>query len=74
MNLITTVLIILFLSYIIIYRYGSYNEKFVANLSIVDPFSLYLHNDISNKEDWWHKTHSNKFYYYRDMVPIYYKE
>ena len=55
------------------YLNKQYKENFV-NLSIVDPYSLYLHADISDKEDWWHHTHTKNMYYYHNMVPIHYKE
>ena len=55
-------------------RVRSQEEIPGSYLSIVDPYSLYLFKDISEKEAWWNKTHARKFYYYRDYVPPYYKE
>jgi len=49
-------------------------ETFVSNMTIVDPYSLYLHKDIMEKADWWNQTHRRKFFYYHDMVPQHYKE
>lgn len=49
-------------------------ENFASNLTIVDPYSLYLHQNIMEKADWWDQTHSRKLYYYHDMVPQHYKE
>ena len=69
-------LIIILLAVTILYY--SHIENFDPNpgsyLSIVDPFSLYLFQDISAKEDWWNVTHQRKLYYYRDYVPQYYKD
>lgn len=75
MSLIVLILIfsIIALMYLKIYL-DPYKENFVTNLSIVDPYSLYLHDDISNREDWWHRTHTKNMYYYHNMVPIHYKE
>lgn len=70
----TIFIIAVFLLFFIMYIYWPYQESFATDLSIVDPFSLYLHKDISEKEDWWHKTHTRKFYYYHDMVPFHYRE
>lgn len=72
-------LIIILLAIIILYHlYYFHIENFNPNpgsyLSIVDPFSLYLFQDISAKEDWWNVTHQRKLYYYRDYVPQYYKD
>jgi len=49
-------------------------NNFIKYLSIIDPYSLYLHKNISEKEDWWNKTHARKLYYYRDYIPQFYKE
>lgn len=49
-------------------------EPFCGILSIVNPFSLYLHDDIMKKADWWNATHRRKLYYYHNMVPQHYKE
>lgn len=74
------ILIILLIIIILLalFNFNKYNESFNPNpgsyLSIVDPYSLYLFKDISEKEDWWNKTHSRKFYYYHNYVPQYYKE
>ena len=57
-----------------LYFFGSYNEPFVSDLTIIDPYSLYLFADASKKEDWWNDTHARKLYYYRDYVMQTYKE
>ena len=49
-------------------------EPFCGVLSIVNPYSLYLHADIMKKADWWNATHRRKLYYYHNMVPQHYKE
>ena len=49
-------------------------EPFAQYLTIVDPYSIYLHKDISQKEDWWNYDHNRKLYYYDNMVPQRYKE
>ena len=63
---------------ILILLYKSNTEMFVTNLvsdlSYIDPNCVYLWKDISEKEDWWNKTHAKKLYYYDDMVPPYIKE
>lgn len=71
MNLI---LIIIITILILIYLKSFKNETFVSYLSIVDPFSLYLHKNITEKEDWWNETHAKNFYYYQDYVPQIYME
>ena len=50
------------------------NNISVQDLPMNESYLINLHNDISKKEDLWHKQHSSKLYYYRDMVPIMYKE
>ena len=52
----------------ILYFNGPYNEKFASNLSIIDPYSLYLHENISEKENRWNELHKTQYYY--DPVPI----
>jgi hypothetical protein len=52
----------------------SKREGFCTYLSIVDPYSLYLHDNIMPKAEWWNDSHRRKFYYYHDYVPQYYKE
>ena len=79
MSLIVLILIFLIIALMYLKMYlkiylNPYKEKFVTNLSIVDPYSLYLHDDISNREDWWHHIHTKNMYYYHNMVPIHYKE
>lgn len=46
-----------------IYAYTRYTEHFVSYLSIVDPTSLYIYPDISEKEDWWTYMHTKKQIY-----------
>ena len=74
MSLIVLILIFLIVLISGLIYVNPYKEKFVTKLSIVDPYSLYLHDDISNREDWWHHTHTKNMYYYHNMVPIHYKE
>lgn len=70
--IIITILIIAILSFL--YFTGPYNETFIGNLTIVDPYSIYLYDDITEKQNWWNVTHSKKLYYYHDYVPQYLKE
>ena len=49
---------------IVVYVYMQYREPFVNNLSIVDPYSLYLHKDISEKEDYWGCIHTKQPIYF----------
>ena len=42
--------------------------------TIVDPYSIFLHKNASEKEDWWNYDHNRKLYYYRNMVSQRYKE
>jgi hypothetical protein len=72
-NIKIIIMFFIIVSLLILFIYNK-NESFVTDLSIVDPYSLFLHKDISDKEDWWHRTHTAKFYYYHDMVPIHYRE
>ena len=71
-------IIILVIFVVLAIMYSNNTEFFVTNLvtdlSYIDPNSLYLWADISEKEDWWNKTHGRKLYYYNDMVPPYYKD
>ena len=68
-------IIILVIALILIFLLSrSRKEQFSCGLSIVDPFSLALHKDISEKADRWNYNHNRKLYYYRDLVPIRYKE
>jgi hypothetical protein len=41
-----------------------HTESFIGDLTIVDPTSLYLHDDISEKEDWWRITHHRQPIYF----------
>jgi len=70
-------IIFLIILIITVLLYRNKTEFFVTNLvsdlSYIDPNSTYLWEDISEKEDWWNKTHSKKLYYYADMVPPMYK-
>lgn len=59
---------------IMLYNNNINKESFVSNLSYIDPNCIYLHADISEKEDWWNKTHGRKLYYYHDYEPQYMKE
>ena len=70
MNILFIILIILLLMLLV----KSYHEPFISNLTIIDPYSIYLHRDISKKEDWWNKTHARQLYYYRDYVPTIFQE
>lgn len=71
-------IIILVILIVVGLLYKNQTEFFVTNLvsdlSYIDPNAPYLWEDISEKEDWWNKTHSKKLYYYADMVPQYMKE
>ena len=71
-------IIFLVIFLILIFLYRNDTEFFVTNLvsdlSYIDPNPPYLWADISEKEDWWNKTHAKKLYYYADMVPPYMKD
>ena len=69
-----TLLILIIISIILLFLFKPYNEPFVSDLTIINPYSLYLFRDISRKEAWWNKTHGRKLYYYRDYVPQIFKE
>lgn len=49
---------------IFIYMFLCHTESFIGDLTIVDPTSLYLHDDISEKEDWWRITHHRQPIYF----------
>ena len=68
------IIIILLLLLLLIMFLKRSQENFAQHLTIVDPYSLYLHKDISEKEDWWNYDHNRKLYYYHNMVPQRYKE
>ena len=57
-------LIIIIAILIIAYISMCDRESFINNLSIVDPYSLYLHKDISEKEDWWNILHTKPTIYF----------
>lgn len=42
-------------------------ENFASNVSMLNPYIVCLHNNISNKENWWHIQHSKKTYNYYNM-------
>lgn len=50
-------LIIIIAILIILYLFMQQREPFINNLTIVNPYSLYLWSDISKKEDWWNFLH-----------------
>lgn len=68
------ILSILIIMITVIYICLNKKDTFISNLSSIDPLPVYLHKTISDKEDYWHNTHSRKLYYYRDMIPQHYKE
>ena len=68
------ILFILIIILVILWYISNRSEPFANNLTIIDPYSLYLFKDISRKEDWWNKTHGRKLYYYRDYTLPVYKE
>jgi len=74
MILIILALILTIIAIVTIYICQNQKDAFINNLSIVDPLPVYLHKNISEKEDWWHNTNSRKLYYYSDMIPQHYKE
>jgi hypothetical protein len=63
--LFVTLLIIIII--LLVIRYISSNEL----EPFADPYSLYLHDMISEKELKSNLDHSLKLYYSRDMVPMY---
>lgn len=73
MKFILILLIFVMLGVLVILNQNN-EEPFCGILSIVDPYSLYLHQDIMTKADWWNATHRRKLYYYHNMVPQHYKE
>ncbi len=62
------IILVLIITIIAIYMYQNQKDTFINNLSIVDPLPVYLHKDISEKEDLWHNTHSRKLYYYNNIT------
>lgn len=62
---------IIFVGIAIFLLFGYKKEKFANNTSMLNPYIVCLHNDISNKEDWWHLQHSKKIYnYYNSPLQI----
>lgn len=57
-------LIIIIVLLALIYGYFQTKETFINNLSIVDPEPLYLHKDISEKENWWNIIHTKLSIYF----------
>jgi hypothetical protein len=62
-------LVIIIIIILLLFFFNTYNESFVSNLTIIDPYSVYLFADTSKKEEWWNDTHARELYYYRDYVP-----
>jgi hypothetical protein len=67
------ILIIALILILLIFKYK--NNKNIIPESFIDDFSFLRDYQImSNKEDWWNKTHARNLYYYQDYVPIYMRE
>jgi hypothetical protein len=64
--------IIAFILLLIIYYYKYKVEKFA--IPYIDPYSLYLHADITKKEETWRRQHRRKLYYYDDIIPQRFKD
>lgn len=60
-----TILIIIWLSIKKVENFG---------IPLIDPYSVYLHADISKREDIWKLAHTKKLYYYDNIVPYHFKE
>lgn len=72
MKIILLVVLIVLIGTLVLYNN---KETFSgAYMTIVDPYSIPLHKDISEKADWWNYLHNQKLYYYRDYVDMKYKE
>lgn len=72
MKIILLIILIVLISILILYKN---KETFPGSyMTIVDPYSLFLHKDISEKADWWNYLHNQKLYYYRDYVNMDQKE
>ncbi len=61
------ILLVLLFGLSILYYIRQSYEYFCPLISQVDPTSIFLHEDISRKEDWWEMTHAKKLYDYHDM-------
>jgi uncharacterized lipoprotein NlpE involved in copper resistance len=62
------IFIIILVLFVIFLGCNNRKEGFVNNLSIINPYSLWLHRNISEKERWWNRRGSEKRYYYSDMI------
>lgn len=76
-----TIILVIILILALVFILKRSNESFDGQIcmdkfypTIVDPYSIFLHRNISEKEDQWNYGHSRKLYYYRDLVPQRYKE
>ena len=43
-------------------------------IPLINPYSLYLHDDITRRERLWNRCHSKKLYYYANVEPQRFKE
>ncbi len=50
------------------------NKKEHFDIPLIDPYSLYLHQDISLRENTWNMEHSKKLYYYDNVEPYHFKD
>ena len=60
-------IIIIILIIILFYLYSNKIENF--EIPLIDPYSLYLHQDITQREKTWNLAHNKKLYYYDNVVP-----
>lgn len=65
-------IIILVLAIVLIYL-TKYNVENFA-IPIINPYSLYLHKDITRRAELWRLCHSKKLYYYDNVTPQHFKE
>ena len=57
-------LLVILVMFVVLLSYS--NETFSVGKSHIDPWSVYVHDDVSNRELTWNCDHSDKLYYYYD--------
>lgn len=67
-----TYIIILLLILILLLSINYRRENF--GIPCIDPYSLYLHANITRREDIWQNAHKKKLYYYDNVVPYHFTE
>ena len=67
-------IIIVILVIIMLVTYFKYIKVEHFDIPLINPYSLYLHQDITQREDTWNLAHAKKLYYYDNVVPYRFKD